>query len=153
MPQVRGAFTDYFVIAHSALISAWFYGLIVAWVFRMPMRKRKAIEGVMTRKINRAFIEVDKKMGLTYAFGYFFALPIYLVMTCVVLFFNWFYPRWYTIDWAWCLVFLYFMDLVLYTVGLAGLQFINTLVASKAGCWKIVWVTFSVIRYFKNMRG
>ena len=90
---------------------------------------------------------------MTYAIGYFFSMPIYLVMTVVVLFFNYFYPQDYTIDWLLCLLLLYFFDLVVYTVGLSVLQFLIVLVSGKLPCCKIMWVTMSVIRYFKNMRG
>jgi len=57
-------------------------------------------------------------MGMTYAFGYFFAMPVYLVMTAVVLFFNFFYPKDYTINWLWCLLVLYVFDLLIYTLVL-----------------------------------
>ena len=55
MPDDRASVFDYTILSHMAMIGAWPYGLWVAWVFRMPMNKRKIIEGVRTRKFNLAF--------------------------------------------------------------------------------------------------
>ncbi len=96
-------------------------GIPVALIFRMPMHLRHMLAGVRTKKINKAFREIDAQMGWRYAFGYFFVLSTYFAMTLVVLVFNIFYPQDYIIGWAFNIIVLYIFDLILFTFGLAGL--------------------------------
>jgi len=106
--------------AHAAMFGAWPLGIIVALIFRMPMDSRRLIEGVRMKKLNKAFRAVDETMGMRYSLGYFVSLLVYSMMTCVVLFFNFFYPGWYVMHWIYCLVLLYLLDMLAYTFAFAA---------------------------------
>lgn len=141
------------VISFLLIIGVWVIAIPVALIFRMPMHLRKMIAGVRTKKINKAFKEVDKQMGFRYAMGYFVCLSTYALMTVVVIVFNMFYPQDYVMGWAFNIVLIYIFDLVVFTFGLASLQMANVLIAAKVKCWYKVWAGIEVFRYVKNLRG
>lgn len=87
----------------------------------MPLYLRKLVSGVKTKKINKAFKEIDKHMGCRYAIGYFICLSSFFVMTILVIVFNLFYPRDYVLGWAFNIILIYIFDLVVFTFGLASL--------------------------------
>lgn len=87
----------------------------------MPLHLRKLVSGVKTKKINKAFKEIDKHMGCRYAIGYFICLSSFFVMTILVIVFNLFYPRDYVLGWAFNIILIYIFDLVVFTFGLASL--------------------------------
>jgi hypothetical protein len=125
----------------------------VALIFRMPLELRKKIAGVRTKKVNKAFREIDKYMGCRYAIGYFVCLSTYLLMTLMVIVFNLFYPQDYVIGWAFNIILIYIFDLVVFTFGLASLQMANVMISAKVKCWYKVWAAIEVFRYVKNLRG
>ena len=98
----------------------WPITFIVALIFRIPLSDRKMIEGVKTKKLNKAFAEVDRQMGCRHAIGYCICLTIFTVMTLLVLFFNYVYPHDYTMSWLMILCLIYFLDLLLFTFGFAA---------------------------------
>jgi len=97
----------------------------------MPMKFRRYLQGVKTRKLNKAFPEVDALMSWRYAFGYFVCLSTFLLMTVVTLFFNLFYPQYYVLQWALNLVVLELLDLIVWTALIAGIQEINFMIAER----------------------
>ena len=99
----------------------WIIGIPVALIFRMPMSIRKQIQGVKAKKVNIAFMEIDKQMGWRYAIGYFVCLTFYLFMTVQVLFFTYFYPQSYCMTWFLVLIVMYVLDLLLFTFAFAGM--------------------------------
>jgi uncharacterized membrane protein YqjE len=112
-----------FVLGGSAiapLIIAWVIGIPVALIFRMPYSVRRQIEGVKAKKVNIAFVELDKQMGCRYAVGYFICLSFYLFMTLLVLFFNYFYPQEYCMQWLTVLFMMYILDLLVFSFAFAG---------------------------------
>ena len=119
----------------------------------MPLELRRKIAGVRTKKVNKAFKEIDKHMGCRYAFGYFICLTFYFIMTVFVLIFNIFYPQDYVMGWTFNIILLYLLDLILFTFGLASLQMVNIMIANKIRCWGKVWTAIEVFRYVKNLRG
>ncbi|CDW84379.1 neurohypophysial n-terminal domain containing protein [Stylonychia lemnae] len=125
----------------------------VALIFRVPMSYRRTLEGVKTKKINQAFKEIDKQMGTRYAIGYFISFSVYLLMTVVVIFFNYFYPQDYCMSWLFQMVILFFVDIFGFTFGFAAFQLFTSLLAGKLKCFYYFWAFFEVIRYYKNLRG
>lgn len=117
------------------------------------MHLRKMVAGVRTKKINKAFREVDKHMGCRYAIGYFICLLTFFIMTVVVIVFNLFYPREYVLGWAFNIILLYVFDLAIFTFGLASIQMANIMVSAKVSKWYNVWAAIEVFRYVKNLRG
>jgi hypothetical protein len=95
----------------------------------MPLHLRQLIAGVRTKKVNKAFQEIDKHMGWRYAVGYFICLTMYFIMTVFVLVFNLFYPHEYVMGWFFNIVLLYLMDLIVFTFLLAGLQMVNVIIS------------------------
>ena len=71
---------------------SWIIGIPVALILRMQMELRRHMAGVRTKKINKAFREVDALMGWRYAFGYFICFSVFVIMTLAVLVLNTFYP-------------------------------------------------------------
>lgn len=108
-------------LAVFAIPSVWIITIPVALIFRMPLELRKLVAGVKTKKINKAFREVDVHMGWRYAIGYFICLSMYFIMTVCVIVFNIFYPHNYVIGWAFVIILLYILDLIFFTFALAGL--------------------------------
>ena len=135
------------------LMIPWVICVPVALVMRMPMSLRKQIEGIKTKKINKVFKEIDRQMGIRYAIGYFVCYTSYLVMSVLVLFFNYFYPSDYCMNWLFLMVVIYFLDLVAFTFAFAGMQLLFTLLANKMHCFYHFWATFEKIRRIKNLRG
>ena len=119
----------------------------------MPLELRRKIAGVRTKKINKAFKELDKHMGFRYAIGYAICLSSYFLMTILVLVFNIFYPHDYVMGWVFNIILLYLLDLILFTFGIASLQMVNIMIANKVTCWSKVWKAIEVFRYVKNLRG
>ena len=68
-------------------------------------------------------------MGCRYAIGYAICLSMYAAMTAAVLILNTFYPQDYVLGWAFNLIVLYLLDLILFTFGLAGLQMANVMIS------------------------
>ena len=125
----------------------------VALILRMPMELRRHLAGVRTKKINKAFRELDAQMGCRYSIGYTICLTVYAAMTAAVLILNTFYPQDYVLGWAFNLIVLYLLDLILFTFGLAGLQMANVMISQKVKGWYKVWAAIEVFRYVKNLRG
>ena len=119
----------------------------------MPLSLRRMIAGVKTKKLNKAFMVVDSHMGWKYAIGYFFCLTMFIIMTFVVLVFNTFYPQDYVIGWAFNIILLYLLDMIVFTFGLAGFQLVNAIISEKVKCWYHVWASIEIYRYVKNLRG
>ena len=140
-------------LAMFAQLAVWVITIPVALIFRMPLHLRKMITGVRSKKLNKAFPEVDQHMGCRYAIGYFITLSTAAFMTVLVLIFNTFYPQSYVMGWAITLVLIYIFDLVVFTFALAGIQFANVIIASKVKCWYNVWAAIEIFRYVKNLRG
>ena len=140
-------------LAVVAQIAVWVITIPVALIFRMPLHLRMMVTGVRSKKVNKAFAEVDAHMGCRYAIGYFIILSTAAFMTVMVLIFNTFYPQSYVIGWALTLVLIYIFDLVIFTFGLAALQFVNVIISQKVKCWYNVWAAIEVFRYVKNLRG
>jgi hypothetical protein len=65
----------------------------------MPLKYRRKVEGITTKKLNKVFFEAEKRMGCRYAIGYFICLTYYFIMSSIVLFFNYFYPSDYIMSW------------------------------------------------------
>ena len=143
------------VVALSVFLlpAVWVITIPVALIFRMPVSLRGMVAGVKTKKINKAFKEVDVHMGCRYAIGYFICLTMYFVMTVCVLVFNIFYPQEYVMGWAFNIILLYLFDLIIFTFMLAGFQMINIIISTKIKCWYKVWAAIEVFRYVKNLRG
>ncbi|CDW84369.1 neurohypophysial n-terminal domain containing protein [Stylonychia lemnae] len=135
------------------LVIPWIICVPVALIFRMPLSVRRQLEGVKTRKINMAFIELDQQMSARYAIGYFICYTIYILMTLIVIFFNYVYPSDYCLKWFYQLIVIYFLDLIIFTFGYAGFQLINAIIAMKLKFYYRVWAFFEIIRYYKNLRG
>jgi len=135
------------------LPSVWIITIPVALIFRMPLELRRMIAGVKTKKVNKAFKELDAKMGCRYAIGYFICLTMYFLMTVCVIIFNIFYPHDYVMGWAFNIILLYLFDLIVFTFLLAGLQMVNIIISTKVKCWYKVWAAIEVFRYVKNLRG
>ena len=133
--------------------SVWIITIPVALIFRMPLELRKMVAGVKTKKINKAFRELDVHMGWRYAIGYFICLTTYFLMSVCVIVFNIFYPHNYVIGWAFVIILLYILDLIFFTFALAGLQMVNIIISTKIKCWYNVWAAIEVFRYVKNLRG
>ena len=119
----------------------------------MPLELRRKIAGVRTKKLNKAFKELDKYMGCRYSIGYAICLASFLFMTIIVLVFNIFYPHDYVMGWAFNIILLYLLDLILFTFGIASFQMANIMIASKVTFWSKVWKAIEVFRYVKNLRG
>eukprot|EP00347_Sterkiella_histriomuscorum_P014233 403361664 len=134
-------------------IIPWFICVPVALIFRMPHSIRRQVEGIKTKKINKAFKEIDKQMGLRYAIGYFICYFFYAVMTVLVTFFNYVYPSDYCMSWFFLLVVIYFLDLIAFTFGFAGFQLTLSLLSQKSQIFYSAWAFFEKIRYIKNLRG
>ena len=117
------------------------------------MELRKQISGVRTKKINKAFAELDAHMGWRYAIGYFFCLLTYFAMTLCVIIFNLFYPHDYIMGWIMNIVVLYLFDMALFTFGLAALQMGLIMGSVKIKCLIKVWAAIEVFMYVKNLRG
>ena len=79
-------------ITSATIWGIWIITIPVGLVFRMPLSIRKQIEGIKSKKINKAFIELDKQMGCRYAIGYFICYSSYILMSIVVILFTYFYP-------------------------------------------------------------
>ena len=148
MPLIQYIFVSVFCI-----FAVWVITIPVALIFRMPMDLRRKIAGVKSKKINKAFVEVEALMGMRHATGYFICYSIYLVMTAVVGIFNTFYPSAYMMNWAINLILIILIDLIVFTFGLAFLQMGNVLISMKVRCWYKVWAAIEIFRYIKNIRG
>ncbi|CDW71957.1 neurohypophysial n-terminal domain containing protein [Stylonychia lemnae] len=140
-------------IAILPLIAAWIICLPVALVFRMPMTLRRELEGVRAKKINKVFKEIDQLMGCRYALGYFISFTCFVIMTIIVIFFNYIYPTDYCMGWMMILVALYFLDMIIFTLGFAGFQLLNIILSLKCRFFYHIWALFEIIRYYKNLRG
>ncbi|CDW88093.1 neurohypophysial n-terminal domain containing protein [Stylonychia lemnae] len=140
-------------IAILPLIGAWIICLPVALIFRMPMAFRRELEGIRSKKINKVFKEIDKQMGCRYALGYFICYTFYVIMSIIVLFFNYIYPTDYCMGWMMILVALFFLDMIVFTLGFAGFQLLNIILSLKCRFFYHVWALFEIIRYYKNLRG
>jgi hypothetical protein len=141
------------VLSLCCLVAAWLVAIPVALIFRMPLANRRLVAGVRTKKINKAFREVDKLMGRRYAVGYFICYSVYGLMSVLVVAFNTFYPRDYVVGWAFNILLLYLFDLVVFTFALAALQLANVAIAQKLRRWYRLWAAIEVFRYLKNLRG
>ncbi|TNV73629.1 hypothetical protein FGO68_gene10225 [Halteria grandinella] len=141
------------VLSFALIMLVWIITIPVALIFRMPLRLRRMIAGVRTKKLNKAFKEVDKQMGCRYAIGYFICFFFYMLMTAMVIVFNIFYPRDYVIGWAFNIVLIYIFDLVIFTFGLASFQMAMIIASTKVKCFYKVWKAIEVFRYVKNLRG
>ncbi|CDW75719.1 neurohypophysial n-terminal domain containing protein [Stylonychia lemnae] len=139
--------------ATGLVIAPWIIAIPVALILRIPMSLRRQIEGVKTRMINKAFDEIDKQMGCRYAVGYFICYFFYFAMTAFVIFFNYLYPAQFCMDWLFIIIVTYFLDIVVFTFGYAGLQLILTVVGSKIKFFFKVWRMMELFRYYKNLRG
>jgi hypothetical protein len=119
------------VVALSVFLlpAVWIVTIPVALIFRMPLHLRRMIAGVRSKKINKAFKEVDAHMGCRYAIGYFICLTMYFLMTVCVLIFNIFYPHDYVMGWFFNIVLLYLFDLIVFQFALAGFQMINVIIS------------------------
>jgi len=135
------------------VIAVWVITIPVALIFRMPLHLRQMVAGVRTKKVNKAFKEVDAQMGCRYSIGYFICLSTYFIMTVLVLIFNIFYPHDYVMGWAFNIILLYLFDLILFTFGLAAIQMVNVIISGKVKCWYKVWAAIEIFRYVKNLRG
>ena len=134
-------------------MAVWVITIPVALIFRMPLSLRCMIIGVRSKKLNKAFAEVDQHMGCRYAIGYFICLSAASLMTLMVLLLNTFYPQSYVMGWAITIVLIYIFDLVVFTFALAGIQFANVIISTKVKCWYNVWAAIEIFRYVKNLRG
>ena len=125
----------------------------MAFILRMPIRIRRMIEGVKTKKVNRAFIEIDKQMNWHYTIGYVIAYINYGIMTAVVSFFNFFYPTAYCMTWLYCIFALYFFDMLLWTGAVASFQLVTSLFTVRyCRCCYYCWFCCTVCRQYKNLR-
>ena len=147
------ALFQYIFVSCFCIFAVWVITIPVALIFRMPMEVRRKIAGVRSKKINKAFAEVDALMGMRHATGYFICLLMYFVMTVVVLVFNTFYPSAYMMNWAINLILIILLDLIAFTFGLAFLQMGNVIISMKVRCWYRVWAAIEIFRYIKNIRG
>ena len=95
----------------------------------MPMKIRRKIAGVKTKKINKAFKEVDAHMGMRHATGYFVCYGFYILMTLVMGCFNAFYPADYKLNMVINYILILLLDLLAFTFGLAFLQFGNMMIS------------------------
>ena len=135
------------------IVAVWIITIPVALIFRMPMKIRRKIAGVKTKKINKAFGEVDALMGNRHATGYFVCYLMYLVMSIVVGIFNAFYPADYKMNWVMNFILIIILDLLAFTFGIAFLQMGNVVISMKIKPWYKVWAAIEIFRYIKNLRG
>lgn len=92
-------------------------------------------------------------MGCRYAIGYFFCLLAYIIMSMLVMFFSYFYPQDYCMNWLMVLIMMTILDLMIFTFAFAGMQLFLVLLSEKAKCFYNLWAIFEVIRYIKNLKG
>lgn len=95
----------------------------------MPISVRRLVEGIKTKKINKAFAEAEKQMGCRYAVGYFICLLSFCISSGMVIFFSYLYPSDYVMSWFITIGLMYFLDFSLFTFGFAGLQLFNSLLS------------------------
>ena len=144
---------QYIAVSVFCIFAVWIITIPVALIFRMPMEIRRKIAGVKSKKLNKAFKEIDALMGARHAYGYFVCYLMYLLMTLFVGVFNAFYPSEYKMTWVINLVLIILFDLLVFTFSLGFLQMGNVMMSMKYRCWYKVWAAIEMFRYVKNLRG
>ena len=85
--------------------------------------------------------------------GYICAYFVFACMTAAVGFFNYFYPTSYCMTWMFCLIALYFFDMLIWTGAVAAFQLMTSLFTVRyCKCCYYCWFCCTVSRQYKNLR-